>query len=482
MPTIENHLSEDKFFILGSEDILAMFHARKSHRLHRFDGAASQGGRPKWRRLAIEQMESRLMLSGTDLDTSTFNLDFLGSDYAIISTSDAPSSGTTLTDSVGRIPDIVVSATPGNLLGASHQVLYFSGAGDFNSNNSLDPTGATIGGLLDAQGIAAGPLSVRASAVNGLWTVTISPPLSTTTPTTTPSLPTTIDAIGNADVRVNIGPVVDDLLTQGVSILDRSIPVDAAGAAVFAHRQLADTTGVTHPRIFLTAPPATDESAVVSAGDVPTEGGMIPVQRIVGELADETIVAAAGGEQLAPSHATMEITGELTRVAVMELIQGEAEPAGPQPTAEHAFLLAIDDAILLPPNVETRRGAEPIASRWATEFLAGQTGVAASLLTAVVAPDRTGRAGGAALTTAPIAVPARSEAFARWGDDAPDEPRAVAGSPPNYRLDATPILLALACERVLAARKIRQQPEPAGQSNRAGRRQGTWHRQGTRRN
>ncbi len=58
------------------------------HRILRFDAAAPRVGRSFARRMAIESLESRLLLSGTQLDYEIWNLDSIQSNYAVISPGD----------------------------------------------------------------------------------------------------------------------------------------------------------------------------------------------------------------------------------------------------------------------------------------------------------------------------------------------------------------------------------------------------------
>jgi hypothetical protein len=155
----------------------------------------------------------------------------------------------------------------------------------------------------------------------------------------------------------------------------------------------------------------------------------------------------------------------------MELIQGEADPAAPQPTADHAYLLASNDV--------ARRDSERNAAEWAVKVLAEQAGLATSLIApvnpdyfvatanvasdafvAVVGIDVIGRLSDAAIESVPLADAARSEVFSQWGNDESKASRTAADEESSRGLDATPILLVLACERVVAAKKKRQQRDP----------------------
>ena len=62
-----------------------MSNSRMTRRQYRFDAATHAFRRPASRRLAVETLESRLLLSGTQLDYSIWNLDSIQQNYAVIS-------------------------------------------------------------------------------------------------------------------------------------------------------------------------------------------------------------------------------------------------------------------------------------------------------------------------------------------------------------------------------------------------------------
>jgi len=101
-----------------------MFRSRRKTRRHRPNTATP---RVRDRRLSIEAMESRLLLSGnqvsSDLDYSIWNLESLQSKYAIISQGDALPSPSTSTSSTagpaGADLDVSWVAVPDMLLSAS---------------------------------------------------------------------------------------------------------------------------------------------------------------------------------------------------------------------------------------------------------------------------------------------------------------------------------------------------------------------------
>ena len=534
-----------------------MNHSRANQPKRRTDRATTMLRRPKWRRLAIEQVENRLMLSGTNLDTSTFNIDSLATDYAIISAWDGNSHGDSFSDAIDFDLAPTVPITQTNPSGITDGVFHFRATDDFAANLSFDqltpsqPT-ASLGTItyhlepgvtsLFIKLVPAGSFSTLPAWESGytgegvLVAVVDSdfqsqhPDLYDNSLTNASHFHGTAAAglvasgevarMLEANPNLTFREVQEQLLarpsdaqslvaaaennefggtglaysvTNADSVFVREISgpwiensPDAAGPDVHYHYQLAGTDGVPPPEILLNSSAAADDTLVVSTADVPAEGGMIPIQQIVGELAGETIAATTTGEPMAPVDDAAEITGELARVAVMELIQGEADPAAPQPTADHTYLVTANDAAITPASTEARRDSGRTASQSAIKAFAEQAGLATSMIApvnpvylaamaqaandafaAVVGADLTGRLGDAALESVPPANAARSEAFSQWGDDERNEPRAEAVDQSNRWLDATPILLVLACERVVAAKKKRQQRDPVRQSARA---------------
>ena len=215
--------------------------------------------------------------------------------------------------------------------------------------------------------------------------------------------------------------------------------------------------------------PATDNAPqVASAGNLPDEGGMIPIQGIVAELAQETIAAPAI-ERLAAVDAPAEISGELARVAVMELIAGEADPAAPKAAADHTFLVATADATFAPDRIAGDERLEPSEALASLRVIAEQAGLAASL----VAPanpiylaalmSTASDAFAAAAMSAPLSAnpvetapaDARSEAFSQWDDAAPHGRTAENEDGTSYEL--LPLVGVLAMERIVASKRKQRQ-------------------------
>lgn len=229
----------------------------------------------------------------------------------------------------------------------------------------------------------------------------------------------------------------------------------------------------TRPEVVLTTSGTSNGPIVAHAPANPHEGGMIPVQQIVGELARSTTLVAAREQRVAADQAETEITGEITRVAVMELIAGETEPAAPPSRVDHVSYLAAVDA--------THRGD----ADWAARLFAKEAHLAATIalpvspvsfaaviaetggtFSSLIGAGFSAAISGTNFAESPIAEAARSAAFSDWGADESDSPRAeanaVAWSDTRHWLDsAAPILMALACERVVAVKRKRREREAA---------------------
>jgi hypothetical protein len=432
-----------------------MFNSKDSRRRHRLEAGSAHVRRPKWRRLAIEQMENRLMLSGTDLDTTTFNLDFLSADYAIVSTSGAilrfdPAADFANRDLNGSLH--FNSASTGSSNGLSASEFRATGEGvaitvmetGFEFQQPVLSDHPRIDHhLFDAPGF-------QGTAKTGL-----------------------VGAPGNTNIGTT-GLAHSDATFDPVNANENSAPRtetsrDIAGPA---EKDLpASAIAVSQPDILLNSPTAADETLVVDAADAPAEGGMIPIQQVVGELASETIVASAGRPR-APNSVPAEIRGELARVAVMELIRGEADPAVPRPTADHTYVIAVNDKTTSLTFAATHRQVQTDAN-WAVEVIAEQAELVASLMTPARPIDLAAtvslvsNAFGTATISPRSETPAvavhegdelatvRNVAFSQWGDQRHETGAAARGGSYGW-VDAVPLLTILACERVVASKNQRQ--------------------------
>ncbi len=215
------------------------------------------------------------------------------------------------------------------------------------------------------------------------------------------------------------------------------------------------------------------EGIIVVAANSPDDGGMIPVEELVGAVARESTVGPPTTAYVAASSGGVEIAGELTRATVMELIEGEADPAAPISTVDHVSLVSTNGANVVPAQAEAGRGSERTVSARAIKVFAEQAGLAASMMTpvnpvnlATIGSTVSDTFAAAALslpseTTTLAAVTgdesgaARSAAFSQWSDKRHGSGTAARGDS-NGWLDALPLLTMLACERVVAAKNQRQ--------------------------
>lgn len=294
------------------------------------------------------------------------------------------------------------------------------------------------------------PVSIARPADGAAWLV-IAP--------TTPA--NTIRPIRGSDSQIDIGHVIDELINSGGGFVEHGMPggPDASGA----ESVLLTDSGITPQADGRFNAPVAGNSTKLAGGETFDEGGMIAVQGIVGQIAAESLTPSAIREAIA-TDAPAEITGELARVTVMELIEGQADPTAPESAADHTYLVAVDDANFTLERIALAGNRGSSAAFAAVRVMADQAGLAASLVTpaspiqlaAVVsaASDAFASAAmSAPLSTVSAATgfgdDARSEAFSQWDDVAnlrADDDRSGHSS---YGL----VLSALAVERVVASRR-----------------------------
>lgn len=506
------------------------------------------------RRLSIEPIESRLMLSGDglhSLDTDTFNLDGITSDYAIISNdvyttprgtnavADANDAPTADFDSTPTQPPTIIRAdgslhsTATNGWLTSNVNLFIAYAqtsnsfdlsrvaslreqlaiGDFTSvsaNFGVQPAagltlqlsgsgesgilraglGDPIGGSLLVVGNSpdeeAGKISIQVPDLPALVgqieivrtriedagtmvpVETLLPAGGSPVLTIAPTVPVDTNIpIGQSGVQINVGRIVDDLLSSGGDYIDHTMSDDLQSAGD-GDSQLTGTSNTSQTGNLFDAPTAPETAQVAGGGEVVDEGGMIPIQGIVGQLAGEAITAQSVEEVIA-ADVPAEISAELARVAVMELIEGEADPAAPQSVTDHTYLVAADDADFVPVHVSIDSMRTPSAAAYAAgRIVVDQARLAASL----VAPANPAHlaalvsAVGDAFTTATMSAPlsmaslssdpmedARNAAFAKL-DESTGEP--AADDETGYSTYGL-LIGALAVERVVATRRQQKQ-------------------------
>lgn len=562
-----------------------MFNLRRKHRRH-----PDAVRRPRPRRLAVESMESRLLLTGNqltgvNLDESIYNLDTVGPNpYVVISQGDvaapsiADSNSTPAVDvpttnivppaivftdyfgggilnagvSYGSTYDFLVSGTssgPGKISSIAGNQGTFQrfdsdsdgsvGLGNlvaWTNSNSLDGTGVffrladdtvSVRYPIDAKwmsGLLSNPRILDAGPSAEFPRVTISvviaptvdvplatpvleskpidAPLSTPiveqlvqndlTPVTTTAKP----SADNANVAASkIDAVLDSIAGKEITV---TIPAAIADAIPpirqpMREERLADAIDeLLSEDTILVAPSGkngTDYVADGSSNGLATasdfnaggqseselfgspvqiaDGGMIPIDALIAAAdSDAGANVADASTELAATDVPTGALGELSRVAVMELIEGETEP-GAGETSDHVMVVADHDA---EPLDAFRVVAHQAGVAIALASPAGPTYLASIATAAVEAANRAM----ATLVGNHIATEAASEltseesvrqaAFSELGGAENEVETTAALDGPHWSrwLAAAPLAVAIACERALAARKSRrEQRDPA---------------------
>jgi hypothetical protein len=257
--------------------------------------------------------------------------------------------------------------------------------------------------------------------------------------------------------------VIDELLEGDTIFVSQS---DGAGNETVANATTPESSGATDIAAgdFFSegstdAQSQVGESAETAPANQLVEGGMIAI----GEIVDAATGNAPSTAQLADAGQATELVGELSRVAVMELIEGEAEPGEPQ-SADHVMVVAADDAT--GPLDAYRVVVQQAGVAIALASPAGPTYLASIATAAVEAASRamaTLVGNHLAADTADglaSADAARQEAFSEFGgaEDEVETTAATGGPHWNHWLATTPLVLAIACERAIAARNKRRDP------------------------
>jgi hypothetical protein len=293
------------------------------------------------------------------------------------------------------------------------------------------------------------------------------------------SPPLVVSPVANTDATANrqskaeedLADAIDELLSDDAIIVSQSgdassepiadiTPSDTRGAIDVASSDVsAEKLPDGKSRLGGSAQEATANQLA--------EGGMIAVDQIINAEVDDSsarptsVQVAAGGD-------AAELVGELSRVAVMELIDGEPEPGESPNAADHVSLIAergSSDA----PNAEVLAAVRLVTDQASlaislvspvhTAFLGTVTEAASHAFAAVVNSELSVQASSAAREGFSAPDTARSEAFSQWADD--ESELAEAENNSHRWLDVAPLVVALACERALAAkRKRREQRDP----------------------
>lgn len=240
---------------------------------------------------------------------------------------------------------------------------------------------------------------------------------------------------------------IDDLLSDDTIIV---APSDKSGYDFYSDGSPADAGSA-----GLAESQPVGESAIEQVAD----GGMIPLDVIVAMAADHPQTLATTGQ---PLDVATDLVGELSRVAVMEMIEGQPEPGVAPSTADQVSLIALADV--------DQTDDDQTHFTHVIEFASQQTGVAIGIITPVNTTLLAGIASAArhafativttsgpsaaATTSQATAEDARSAVFSQLGDEEADD--LPAGDASYSWLDAAPLVVALACERAVAARKKRR--------------------------
>lgn len=266
-----------------------------------------------------------------------------------------------------------------------------------------------------------------------------------------------------SNLDANRAQVVVDLLAQDVIIAGNSGATDSTGIVEHVEGVITDAAAeLTQPAAEASA----TGTAVIATIAEPTEGGMVCLEEIVASA--HAAPTASRDSQLASAENETPIVGELTRVAVMELIEGQADPAAARSDSEYGYVgvLATDSAPSRGRAVAPH--AAPSVAERALEVLAEQAAAGISLV-APVSPGQLIAAVGPlqdAVRTASLASPAdlpapppeaaRHAAFSQWDDRTPRTSADAADRRAIQWSVAAPILMALACDCVAAAQEKRQ--------------------------
>lgn len=299
-----------------------------------------------------------------------------------------------------------------------------------------------------------------------------------------PAAPVSIIQVG-AQI---VGQIVEHLQTPSTNDLnatvERLLAEDAilaenAGEVVVENAAGGNGTQLVNAGGEALGTDADSESAATQETSLLAEGGMVPVESIVGAVSSGDLEIAPTGEQLAGAGDGAELMGDLARVAVMELIEGAEEPMAPvlegdSVTGNHVAVLAAHDAAGSVQLAKVARG-ESADDRSIVQTFAEQAGAAVALVmpvspsylsalvtsvsdvfAAVAFGETSDAASDAAIAGAEAGNATRDEAFAAWDGIADDSPTSKEDDGFSY-LSTLPLVGALAIERLMAAKRRRQQ-------------------------
>jgi hypothetical protein len=277
----------------------------------------------------------------------------------------------------------------------------------------------------------------------------------------------------------DLSATVERLLAEDAILAENAEEAVAENAAGGDGSQLAAAGGESLGRN------SDSESAAAPETNLLAEGGMVPVESIVGAVASGGLEIAPTGEQLAGTGDGAELIGDLARVAVMELIEGAEEPMAPVLEGDHVAVLAAHDAAGSVQLAKVARG-DTTGDRSIVQTFAEQAGSAVALVmpvspsylaalvtsvsdvfAAVAFGDSSSAAGEAAIFGS-AGDATRDEAFADWDGLVDDSPTSKEDDGFSY-LSTLPLVGALAIERLMAAKRRRQQAAEEQNSRRQSR-------------
>jgi hypothetical protein len=280
----------------------------------------------------------------------------------------------------------------------------------------------------------------------------------------------------------DLNTTIDQLLAEDAILAESAGGAVAENAASGAGTQVVDAGGES------LGIDSAGETAAAPAANLLAEGGMVPVESIVGAVASGDMEIAPAGEQLAGAGDGAELIGDLARVAVMELIEGAEEPMAPvlegdSVTGNRVAVLAAHDAAGSVQLAKVARG-ESTGGRSIAQTFAEQAGAAVALVmpvspsylaalvtsvsdvfAAVAFGETSDSAGEAAILSSEAGRATHDEAFAAWDGLVDELPTSKEDDGFSY-LSTLPLVGALAIERLMAASRRRQQAEEQRSSKR----------------
>ena len=271
--------------------------------------------------------------------------------------------------------------------------------------------------------------------------------------------------------QTDLDAVIDQLVSGGVILVRSGDETAVENSSLGDQTEIVSTSGEssTHQADF-----SEGEVAAEPEVELLAEGGMVPVEVLVATVSNGSLEISYGQDQLAGAGEASDVVGELARVAVMELIEGATEPMAPVVDGDHVALVAVRDGMVSERAFALARSEFAAADRSLVRAFAQQAGAAIALampvnpdyvvaLVSSISDVLTGVVvGEEGASDESSGDEARREAFAQFEDSDLDSEPAPSESSLDW-LDAAPLVALLACERVVAANRKRQQRDPERQ-------------------